>query len=98
MASKPTLHEIAAMPFPASEKALFQHYGVTPWREKRDGEKLTFKVRYNYSETISNSATYTVDAVDEEEAEYLAEALWDADVTIPNDVDLDGVDIEEVRS
>ena len=98
MSERPTLHEIAAMPFPASERALFKHYGVTPWREKKEGEIRSFKVRFNYSETISNSVTYTVDAVDEEDAERLADELFNQDKTLPSDIDLDGVDVEEVRS
>ncbi|WP_313230192.1 hypothetical protein [Sphingobium yanoikuyae] len=97
MSDRPTLHEIADMPFPASEQALLQHYGVEPWREKKAGEIKSFDVTISYSWREYSSATYSVEAVDEEEAEALAGKLFDAEKEIPYDVDVDNVDISEVR-
>lgn len=96
MSKKPSLHEIAAMPFPASEQALLKWYGVKPRREQPEGELKTFKVRYEYSERIDGTATYTVEAVDEEHAELLANEMFDKDIRVPDDVELDRVEASEV--
>jgi len=96
VSDRPTLQAIADMPFPASEQALLKHYGVEPWREKRDGVVKSFKVRIRYSCRSSESVSYDVEAVDQEEAEYLADKLFQDDKSIPHDIDVDDVEVSEV--
>jgi hypothetical protein len=97
VSEKPTLHEIAAMPFPASEQALYKYYGVRP-KDGKDGELKTFKVTYHYSVRENYSESYTVEAVDDEQAEKMADDIFDEDRSIPADADVDDVEVVEVKS
>lgn len=91
---KPTLHEIAAMPFPQSERALEEHYGVKPKREHREGEIRTFEVVVRYSERINDSVMYEIEAASPKEAEEIAERR--AGNEIPIDADIDDIEVSEV--
>ena len=66
--SKPTIHEIAAMPYPASERAMREHYN--PDWHKPIPESVTapseFTVDVEYSLCVTE--TVTVEAWTEEEA------------------------------
>ncbi len=86
--STPTLHEIAAMPFPESVKAMRQHY-VKDWgMPVPDGAtKLTYKVKLRYSYEVHGTETVQVEAFSDEEAEDKAgEAL--ADQLTVDDLDI----------
>jgi hypothetical protein len=97
--SKPTLHEIAAMPFPASERALQTYYGVEPYRERTTHERTSFRVTVTYSWSESDTLTYEVQAADREDAERIAEDQFDNDARVRGtDVDIDNMDIEEVEA
>ena len=84
---KPTLHEIAAMPFPASQEAMRKHYNPDWHKELPEGKKM-FRVSVDW--TIEGSFVEDIEAEDEDEAKELAReyALEDAgnqdyiDVTI----------------
>lgn len=79
----PSLHEIAAMPFPASVEAMRKHY-VPDWgKPVPDGAegKRAFKVRVEYDITISDDTIVEVFAFDEDEALELAEAQVEAEDT-----------------
>ena len=72
--SVPTLHEIAAMPFPASLNAMREHYNKDwgrPVPEDSDGELRTYLVSVSYS--IRDLITVEVEAYSEDEARDLAE-------------------------
>lgn len=69
----PTLHEIAAMPFPASVTAMRKHHDPS-WGlpEPDEGELRRFKVRVDWTITQSGSDTIYVRAADAAEAKELA--------------------------
>lgn len=71
---KPTLHEIAAMPFPASAEAMRKHY-VHDWgKPVPEGvtRKREFAVEVEFTVTSVERETVTVEAFSESEAEELA--------------------------
>lgn len=73
MSEKPTRHEIAAMPFPASVTAMRKHYvkdWAIPTPEGVDG-KRKFAVKFQYSISNTETETVEVEAWTEEEAEEL---------------------------
>lgn len=70
---KPTLHEIAAMPFPASEQALFKYYGVKPRRGDTGEEQASYRVTIDWSYTVEETSDFDVEASSEEEAREIAE-------------------------
>lgn len=75
MADKPTLHEIAAMPWPASRNAMRKHY-VHDWGVPiPDGvdRKKSFKVEVSYTVTEKHEETIEVEAFSEDEAKELAQ-------------------------
>lgn len=88
---KPTLHEIAAMPYPASEIAMRKHY-VHDWHvpvpEGMDA-KATFIVALEYEVSERHTTTLEIQAWSESEAKDLARDelgsryrdAWDFDVT-----------------
>lgn len=66
---RPTLQEIASMPYPASLKAMREHYNPAWGKDIGDGEKeFTIEVTYE----VRNSETVTVEAFTADEAEELA--------------------------
>jgi hypothetical protein len=72
---KPSLHEIAAMPFPESLKAMRKHY-VKDWGTpipEGATAKQKFEVRVDYEARISGSETIEVEAWSEDEALKMAE-------------------------
>lgn len=91
---KPTLHEIAAMPFPASQAVMREfynpHWGMPT---AGDGEKRAYKVRLHYSYSVEDEATFQVEAFSEEEAEELAIELLGQERS--EDFDCFDVDINE---
>lgn len=89
--AKPSLHEIAAMPFPASMLTMRQHYNRDWHKPEPDGELRTWKVKIAYSVRTAEHKTYEVEAVTEEEANDLAEDMFDKDPAIPADVEVDDV-------
>ncbi|WP_394662903.1 hypothetical protein [uncultured Sphingomonas sp.] len=93
---KPSLHEIAAMPFPASMLTMRKHYNRDWHKPEPDGEVRTWKVKVNYSVRTEETKTYEVEAVTEEEANELAEDMFDKDKAIPADVEVDDVIAELV--
>lgn len=74
MSEKPTLHEIAAMPFPASVTAMRKHYQKDWGKPLPEGltEKRKFRVEVNFEVSYTDSDTVEVEAWTEEEAEDLA--------------------------
>jgi hypothetical protein len=88
---KPSLHEIAAMPYPASLLAMRKHY-IPDWGiPVPDGAtKRTFKVEVEYEYTVTETETecVTVEAFTEEEAIEKAEGgvgrdlHWTAEIEI----------------
>lgn len=75
MSDKPTLHEIAAMPFPASRNAMRKHY-VHDWGVPiPDGvdRKKSFKVEVSYTVTEKHDEIFEVEAFSEDEAKDLAQ-------------------------
>lgn len=66
---KPTLHEIAAMPFPASQKAMREHYDPRWHKEEAQGLKR-FRVRFDWA--LVGTFDEIVEAEDEDEAKEIA--------------------------
>lgn len=92
---KPTLHEIAAMPFPASMLAMRKHYNPR-WGKPidGDGEMRTYKVKLDYSYTVNESDTFEVEALSEAEAEEQAIELLEKQCA--EDFEVDDVDVKAV--
>jgi hypothetical protein len=97
MSIKPTLHEIAAMPFPKSVEAMRKHY-VRDWGKPiPEGvtKKRKFRVDVEYEVSYSDTQTVEVEAWTANEAEDLAanqvaeSAEQDASVPFP-DVEICG--------
>ena len=95
MSEKPTLHEIAAMPFPASMLAMRKYYNSAwgKFYEEGEVEARTFKVRVAYSWRESDERTYTIKAGSEEQAERIAEDMFDKDRTVEDGADVDHVEV-----
>lgn len=88
---RPTLHEIAAMPFPQSVQAIRQHYDKN-WGRFENGEPRAFEVTVRYSIYKTGSETYTVEAGSEEEAESKAEELFAAEYG--DEAEIDSMEVE----
>jgi len=74
--AKPSLHEIAAMPFPASMLAMRKHYNPVWGKHIEDGaEKATYEVRFEYSYKCEEVDYFEVEAFTEQEAEEMAQEL-----------------------
>lgn len=68
---RPSLHEIAAMPFPASQDAMRKHYDPSWHRTGDEGKPLwRFAIEYSFVET--ETETFEVEAYDADEARELA--------------------------
>ena len=74
MTDKPTLHEIAAMPYPQSLQAMRKHYNPKWGAEIPDGvlKPKKFSVEVEYALHTYNDEVITVEAFTAEEAEELA--------------------------
>lgn len=71
---KPSLHDIAAMPYPASVNAMRKHYNPEWGRPVPEGgERRTFEVELDIEYTGSDTHWIKVEAFTEEEAEELAQ-------------------------
>lgn len=78
---KPSLHEIAAMPFPLSREAMRQHYNPDWGREtSEDGQKRKFRVRAEYS--VTEYLDCTIEAFTKEEAREEAEQEIPGDAVV----------------
>jgi len=88
---KPSLHEIAAMPFPASTEAMRKYYNPEWGRPIPEGldKKRSFKVRVNYTYRVADDETVTVEAWTEEEAEELAAEEVERKVDMPWNADFE---------
>ncbi len=96
--TKPSIQEIAEMPYPASMMAMREHYNPDWHKPEPDGETL-MKYRVTMDFAVRDSRTYTVEALDEEHAEKLADDALNADKSIPHDAeDFEMSDIELVTS
>lgn len=76
-APKPTLQEIAAMPYPASERAMREFYDKNWGRYSREGDLEAFKVEIEYSIRTREFWECEVKAVDVDEAERIARDRFD---------------------
>lgn len=94
-AEPPALHQIAAMPFPASMVAMRKFYNPN-WHkpEPEEGEVGKWKVRISYSYREEETETLEVEAASQEEAESLAEAEFDKRHRWLDDVKIDEVESE----
>lgn len=97
MSEKPTLHEIAAMPYPASVDAMRKFYNPT-WGMPipDDGELRQFKVTVNYTVRTEDSRTYQVEAFSAEEAEDEADEMFGKDRSVEPDAEVEDFEVEEV--
>lgn len=92
--AKPSLHDIAAMPFPASEIALEKFYGVKPWR----GEPLKkYTVDVVWVEISHRSDSFEVEAYSQEEAEDITHQNA-GDGTDADDIDFLTTTVREVQA
>ena len=65
----PSLHEIAAMPFPASLNAMRKHYNPDWGKPVPEGAEFReFEVRVEYEYTVRETETVKVEAFSQEEA------------------------------
>ena len=71
MSEKPTLQEIAAMPFPASIEAMRKYYQRDWAKPLPEGatEKRKFRVQVDYEASFTGTQSVEVEAWTEEEAE-----------------------------
>ncbi len=69
---KPTLHEIAAMPYSETIKAMREHYDPLYGFPMGDGAKQKYTVEVRYSYVCTDWETVDVEASDEAEAIDLA--------------------------
>ena len=95
---KPSLHEIAAMPFPASQAAMRKHYNPHWGKEIPEGaEKRKFTVSVDW--TASGTEYYTVEAFTEDEAEDEAAEKFEADIggVVPDGAEWDDCTVSEKR-
>jgi hypothetical protein len=90
---KPSLHEIAAMPYPASEQAVREYYDPH-WQRYSNGETRKFSVEVDYRYSGRDTWTCEVDAADEAEAKKMALDKFDS-------ADLDpqyGAEVDDVMN
>ncbi len=88
----PTLHEIAAMPFPASRDAMRKFYNPNWGRPSAEDDGVnTYIVEVRW--TASGYQEYTVEASDEDQAEAIAREKFDADYDLPDEAEWDFADV-----
>jgi hypothetical protein len=94
-AGKPTLKEIASMPYPTSERAMREHYDPQWGKAKPEGKLRSYSVEVSYSFRGRDTWTTRVNAHDADEARELAGDEFDkADLDLPWDADVDDADFE----
>ena len=88
---RPSLHEIAAMPFPASRNAMREHYNPHWGKEvPEDGQKRKFKVQVEYSIPEYFEATIEAFSKDEAREEALEDLPADAEIEVVNVMEIGG--------
>lgn len=99
MADRPTLHEIAAMPFPASVEAMRKHYNPA-WGKLIDGDGAARRYRVKLSGTVTTrdyiNETVEVDAFSSDEAIKLAEEEIDDRHPDADEIDFDMREAEDI--
>lgn len=91
---RPPLHDIAAMPFPASMVAMRKFYNKDWHKPESDGESPgKWKVTVRYTERTESDWDVEVEAASQAEAEEKAEVEFDR-VHKFLDCDVEGVDAE----
>ena len=94
-AGKPTLQEIAAMPYPASERAMREHYDPQWGKPKPEGALRRYSVEVSYSFSGRDTWATDVNAHNADEARELAGAAFDkADLDLPWDVEIDDAEFD----
>jgi hypothetical protein len=92
---RPTLHEIAAMPYPYSERAMREHCDPNWGKPKPEGVLRSYTVEVSYHFSGRDIWGTTVKAHNEEEAIELAEAAFDkADLDLPWEAEVDAADFK----
>lgn len=91
--TKPTLHEIAAMPFPASALAVRQHYDPK-WHTDVSDEPRKFRCRGEW--TISGRLDAVIEAESKDEAKELA-AEYAMDDAHSGSLDFYSLTVEEIE-
>lgn len=90
---KPTLHEIAAMPFPASQEAMRKHYNPDWHKDLPDGRRV-FSVSVDWS--VSGSFVELIEAEDEAEAREIAHEMASEEASNSMDVEVEIRSIKQV--
>ncbi|WP_343518128.1 hypothetical protein [Sphingomonas sp.] len=99
-ALKPSLAEVAEMPFPASLVAMRKYYNSEWGKPIPEGvdkaRKFRAVVSFSYREESSKS--YDIEAFSQKEAEELAEKAFgeDRDLRWLDDCEIDEIEVEEV--
>lgn len=100
---KPSLAEIAAMPYPVSELTMRRFYDPLWGKDKGEGDTVKWKVEISYSYVVKERSVveYEVEACTAEDAKRLAEEMFDNDDNIEggwdaDDFEIDDVDVQEV--
>jgi len=94
---RPTLHEIAAMPYPASVEAMRKHYNPH-WGEPLPdggGDRKKYVVTIDYSYRTEETTHYDIIASSKAEAKALARERFDDEHNYLDDLDVDTVLVDE---
>jgi len=89
--SKPSLHDIAAMPFPASMHAMRKYYDPS-WAMACGGAGPRFRVTIFYTVPSQETEVFEVEAGSTDQAKAIAREIFDR--VGPYDADVDDVDVE----
>ena len=95
--ARPSLHEIAAMPFPASQNAMRQFYDPKWGTEDASDGKRRFKVSAEYTYTVSADWTDVVEAESVDEAKEIAREEI-SDEAPGEDVEISAWKVEEIEA
>lgn len=90
---KPSLHEIAAMPFPASQEAMRKHYNPDWHKDLPEGKKV-FRVSVDW--TMDGSFVENIEAESEDEAKELAREYASEDAHNNYDLEVTILSIKEI--
>jgi hypothetical protein len=89
-APKPSIQEVAAMPYPASVRAMREHYNPQWGKPVPEGKLRRYSVEVDYSFRGRDTWSTEVNAHSREEAEELAGDAFDkADLDLPWDAEVD---------
>jgi len=92
---KPSLHEIAAMPFPASQTAMRKHYNPDWHKDIPEGKKV-FRVSVDWS--LEGSFVEDIEAEDEEEAREIAEEMASDEASDRMDIEVSFRSVKALHS